>query len=546
MSSGLRARTLLLASLLLLLTVPAAEARPGDGALSFPADLHLEGPQAITSGQLALLLTGDAPAATLVGNATSVAVTTVTYDVTRNPTTRVSRSDVRHETRELSASEVQLTEAGKEAILFLWSDALETGRFETMAGTYGAVKQKTLVPSPWWVLAKQEAPTDLTPDVFTYRADRQVEALAPHGTARLAGDLHLYLRNASLSLETSEGTVPLASRATREDTAPGVVEIHRFTYYVLTLRGATLDFASEAPVAAYSAAPLVEVDGALTSPLARGQLRVMDDTYPVEDAPLRVEGAFTLRPTVVTEDPTVGSDAEKALIQQRPQYTTADTRLQGDITAISVAARRVDVPESASTVPLALGGGAALVLFFLYFAPLMRYELTAALLPLYHRIREPQVLENEVRSNIYGIIRTTPGISARALHRASGQSWGTVVYHLRQLERNHLVKSQRVGRSRNFYENHGKYSGMEREIAVLNAEKSVRLAHAICQAPGISQEALTAQSGLPQSTISYYVRKLKEAELIEERRVGKYATYYPTASLPAVLLIINTPFPAAT
>jgi predicted transcriptional regulator len=97
--------------------------------------------------------------------------------------------------------------------------------------------------------------------------------------------------------------------------------------------------------------------------------------------------------------------------------------------------------------------------------------------------------------------------------------------------------SRSVGRTRNYYENHGKYRGMEVQLACLQSPRARALAHAIVARPGITQEQLAEGSGFPQPTTSYYVRKLKQAGLVEELREGRFARYTAHAELPRFLAI---------
>jgi predicted transcriptional regulator len=92
--------------------------------------------------------------------------------------------------------------------------------------------------------------------------------------------------------------------------------------------------------------------------------------------------------------------------------------------------------------------------------------------------------------------------------------------------------SRALGRTRNYYENHGKYKGMEAQLACLQSDRARVLARAIVTQPGITQEQLAVAVSFPQPTTSYYVRKLKQAGLIEEQREGRYVRYVPVTDLP--------------
>ncbi|MHB8585528.1 MAG: winged helix-turn-helix transcriptional regulator [Thermoplasmatota archaeon] len=166
-----------------------------------------------------------------------------------------------------------------------------------------------------------------------------------------------------------------------------------------------------------------------------------------------------------------------------------------------------------------------------YFWPFLRY----GFIGLYARIQPPDILNNELRNGIYALIVQNPGISARELQRQSNASWGTVVYHLRQLEHHHLVRSQGVGRLRAFYEAGPRLAGLETGLALLWNERLKQVAGEIVRHPGATQETLVAATGIPQRTVSHYLQKLDGAGLLEERRDGRRASYHPGPSLVRVM-----------
>jgi DNA-binding transcriptional ArsR family regulator len=84
-----------------------------------------------------------------------------------------------------------------------------------------------------------------------------------------------------------------------------------------------------------------------------------------------------------------------------------------------------------------------------------KYKLLA-LLPLlihmYTRIQKEDVLDQFVRGQIYGYIRTNPGVHYNQIRRGIDVKNGTLSYHLSVLEKTELVKSRREGlRYRAFY-----------------------------------------------------------------------------------------------
>ncbi len=73
------------------------------------------------------------------------------------------------------------------------------------------------------------------------------------------------------------------------------------------------------------------------------------------------------------------------------------------------------------------------------------------ILPLFTRIAKPQVLGHESRERVHAAIRERPGIHIAALQSTLQLNSGTLLHHLRTLERHRLVTSRREGRFRRYY-----------------------------------------------------------------------------------------------
>lgn len=340
----------------------------------------------------------------------------------------------------------------------------------------------------------------------------------------LAGDALLYLYGASLRVEDASGITTY--HAGERDTQQGLQ--HETAFLAVRLTGAAGAFRADQPASTYAEAPRIDANG-FRAPIATGTLGAGLKQYHAAQDRLDVRGVLQLAPLA----PAAGSFGRAGA----PAYgTTFDLQVQGDVAQINLAAAPVfaDSPREAAGLATLL---ATLLGFIVYYWPVLQFHGTAMLAPLYTRLKQPKLLDNDVRNAIYDIIRENPGIAARSVHRRSAQSWGTVVYHLRQLEAHHFIVSRRFGRSRNFYENHGKYKGMEKQLACLRSPRARTLARCIVTTPGLSQEELALAADLAQPTTSYYVRKLAHAGLVVEAREGRYVRYEPTEDLARYLAI---------
>jgi DNA-binding transcriptional ArsR family regulator len=332
----------------------------------------------------------------------------------------------------------------------------------------------------------------------------------------------------------ADGSVQrFTSGTSKSGTAP--LEQTEESWAIVRVKAAQGMVVTTGPARWYAPAPTLQTT-ATQADETTGDVTVGLSSYRATAEPFELVGDITLTFDRVEEGKWIGAG--------QTSYAHAFTaHVQGDVTRINLHAKPVyeQAPAAGAGLAVLIAVGAALA----YYWPLVSFHATSAALPLYTRLKQPQILANEVRNSIYEIIRSSPGISAREVHRQSDQSWGTVVYHLRQLERHDLVVSRSVGRTRNYYENHGKYRGMEIQLACLQSPRARALARLVLVTPGIAQEDLAMRSQFPQPTTSYYIRKLKVAGLVEERREGRYARYHPMPDLARFLELADAhPAPA--
>lgn len=358
------------------------------------------------------------------------------------------------------------------------------------------------------------------------------EVVTSASSVSVTGTLRMLLYGPALDVVANGATTAYASGISSAQ-ATGPVEQTDDAWVIVRAEGVTGTISGDA-IAYYTSQPALGAPAA-TFDGASGAVRVGLREYRAHGESVATTGALTL----VFDAPFAGSEYGAQDADGRPTAAYGElltARVTGDVQTISLQAAPVYADSAGATTGaiaalLAVAGGAA------YYWPRLAFGAAS----LYTRLKKPDILDNDVRNRVYDIIRDNPGISAREVHRRSEQSWGTVVYHLRQLERHHLVVSRALGRTRNYYENHGKYKGMEAQLACLQSDRALALARAIVAQPGITQEALSEVSGFPQPTTSYYVRKLKQAGLVEERREGRYARYLPHADLPRYISISETP-----
>ncbi len=154
---------------------------------------------------------------------------------------------------------------------------------------------------------------------------------------------------------------------------------------------------------------------------------------------------------------------------------------------------------------------------------------------LFTRFARENILDHPKREELNRLVAAEPGVTLQSLCQSTGLSRTAATHHLRLLEQHHLLVSRRVGRTRHYFENGGRYPRSQKEAyAVLRNDRSREVAHFIRQNPGTMQKWVCEELGVQASIAHWHVARLCEASLVETVRRGRAVHYYPTAELAAM------------
>jgi predicted transcriptional regulator len=149
------------------------------------------------------------------------------------------------------------------------------------------------------------------------------------------------------------------------------------------------------------------------------------------------------------------------------------------------------------------------------------------LLPLYTRIQKEDVLDQFVRGQIYGFIKTNPGAHYNQILRKVGVKNGTLSYHLGILEKTELIQSRREGlKYRAFYPTGINFPKAERfRLTGLQ----IQIIDSIRSQPGLTQKEIAGLLGRKPQTINYNIKVLDQAGLISVVKAGRKTTCFPVS-----------------
>jgi DNA-binding transcriptional ArsR family regulator len=138
---------------------------------------------------------------------------------------------------------------------------------------------------------------------------------------------------------------------------------------------------------------------------------------------------------------------------------------------------------------------------------------------LFSRIHPDQALDSERRRRILEAIQAHPGIHFRELARETEISRGNVAHHLRVLASAGHVVERRQGRTRRFFENHGRYGDEWQAIALLRDPALRRLHDWVAAHPSVPQHVVVRQAlgwGWSRSTVYHRLERLTKGGLLLE------------------------------
>lgn len=135
---------------------------------------------------------------------------------------------------------------------------------------------------------------------------------------------------------------------------------------------------------------------------------------------------------------------------------------------------------------------------------------------LFSRLQGDQVLQNRRREQLVQLVEGRPGISLKELSELSGVHGGVLAHHMATLEREGLVRRQRVGLRVTF---HAAAAGaVARQVPALQA----RLL-ALARSGGITQSEAARRLGVTRQALHYHVNQLRRVGLLELEREGRSA-----------------------
>ena len=141
------------------------------------------------------------------------------------------------------------------------------------------------------------------------------------------------------------------------------------------------------------------------------------------------------------------------------------------------------------------------------------------------------VLDTEIRKNLYEYIDEFPGSHLREIARELDLKPSNAAWHLRKLEQTNLVRSRAIGGKRVYYLVEGGLESRKRAIAesILKNKNARDIMKHLQKHPGKHLLEIAHALELNHHVVKWHIKKMLMAELIEgDTSNSAYPVYYPT------------------
>lgn len=135
-----------------------------------------------------------------------------------------------------------------------------------------------------------------------------------------------------------------------------------------------------------------------------------------------------------------------------------------------------------------------------------------------------EILENENRRKVYAVIEANPGIHMRELQRVLDMPLTTLEYHLAYMARKKIIFKESDGHYNRYYVR-PLDSGDKKILSALRQKRMRDIVFMVLVNKKVKFQFLADQLGLPNSTLSFYLKYLVDNMVLAKERVGHENIY---------------------
>jgi len=141
------------------------------------------------------------------------------------------------------------------------------------------------------------------------------------------------------------------------------------------------------------------------------------------------------------------------------------------------------------------------------------------------------VLDTDVRRNLYEYIDEYPGSHLREIARELDLKPSNAAWHLRKLEQTNLIRSRNIGGKRVYYLVEGGIESRREAVAssILRNDNAHNIMQYLIKNPNKHLLEIAHALDLNHHTVKWHIKKMYMAELINgDTSHSSYPVYYPT------------------
>jgi len=141
------------------------------------------------------------------------------------------------------------------------------------------------------------------------------------------------------------------------------------------------------------------------------------------------------------------------------------------------------------------------------------------------------VLDTDVRKNLYEYIDEYPGSHLREIARELDLKPSNAAWHLRKLEQTNLIRSRNIGGKRVYYLVEGGIESRREAVAssILRNDNAYDIMQYLVKNPNKHLLEIAHALDLNHHTVKWHIKKMYMAELINgDTSHSSYPVYYPT------------------
>ncbi|MFW3146157.1 MAG: CARDB domain-containing protein [Thermoplasmatota archaeon] len=151
-----------------------------------------------------------------------------------------------------------------------------------------------------------------------------------------------------------------------------------------------------------------------------------------------------------------------------------------------------------------------------------RYRWLGLLIPLYSKLKGNKI-EKGIRHEILGYLKAKPGANYSELKHNLDLKDGSLVHHLRILEREEKIYSKKMGKYKLFYVTSYRRQAMIQDYI---SPFQLRILEIILENPGIVPKKLSRILDRSQTDMSYHLSELSHNGLLQRKKKGRNMHYY--------------------